>query len=70
MLMSCLFSPEFEIGEGQNGMLVLSPRYTSPITSSGAQHIYSKLIEVIVYYPRLLKKQGSMCIHKRLKGEE
>ena len=68
--MSCLFPPEFELGECQSGMLVLSPKYTSSIALSGAQHIYPKLIEVVAYYPGLPKKQGSTYTHERLKEEE
>ena len=40
MQASHLFLPEFGPGESQNGMLELSPRYTSPTTSSDARRIF------------------------------
>ena len=70
MLISHLFPLEFEFAESQSGMLVLNPRYTSPIASSGAWYIYPKLIEVVAYYPELSEKQESVYKYEKLGGEE
>ena len=47
---SHLYLPKFGPGENRNDMPESNPRYTSPITSSNARRIYTKLIRVIAYY--------------------
>lgn len=68
--MSHLFPFRFKLGESQSDILILSPKYTSPIAILDARHTYPKLIEVIVYYLGLTEKQGSTYIHEKLKREE
>lgn len=51
-------------------MLVLSPRYTFSIVLSGVRHTYSKLIEVVAYYPGLPEKKGFVCTYERIGGKE
>ena len=70
MLPSCLYFPEFGLDESQNDILGLSPRYTSPTSSSDAQRIYPELTEAVVCCPGRLKKRGSAYTHESLRGEE
>lgn len=70
MLLSYLFPLQFGFGKNQNDMLKQSFRYTFSITLSNTQHIYPRLIEVVVYCPKRPKKQGSTYIYERSgKGE-
>ena len=65
-----LFFPGYKLGKIQNDMLVQSPRYTSPITSSDALHTYPRLTAVAAYFPERPEKQEIVYIHGRLGGEE
>lgn len=50
MPMSYLFSLKYELDKNQSDMLILSPKYTFPTTSSNILYIYSGLTKVSVYY--------------------
>ena len=65
-----LFLPGYELGESQNDMLVQSPRYTSPTTSSDVLHTYPKLTVIVAYFPGRPEKQGFVYTRGRLRGEE
>lgn len=56
MPVSRLSFPKYKLGKSQNGILILLPRYISPITSSDVTHIYPKLTIVVVYCQRLLER--------------
>lgn len=51
-------------------MLILSPRYTSPTTSSNILYTYPELTEIAVYCLEQPEKQEFMYTHERLKGEK
>lgn len=70
MPVSRLFPLGYELGESQSDMLVLSPRYTSPTTSSDVLHTYPELTEVAVYRLEQPEKPEFVYTHGRLGGEE
>lgn len=70
ILSSCVYSPEFVLGESQNGVLGLSPRYKSLTTSSAIQRINQKSTETMVRCLGKLKWQRSTYKYEKLEGKK
>ena len=70
ILPSRLYLLEFELGENQNGILRLCPKYTYPKASSDTQCIYSKLIEAVIHCQRQPKKPRSGYIYEILREKK
>ena len=70
MLGSHLFLFKFGFNESQSGILVLSPKYTSPTTSTNTWSIFFSLTVVVAYYLKQPEKQGYVYTIERLKGKK
>lgn len=70
ILPSCVYSPEFVLGESQNGVLGLSPKYKSLTKSSAIEPINQKSTENMVCCLGKLKCQRSAYKYEKFEGKK